>query len=107
MSLIAALGFIMLFDLLRPFRVAALRRRVLDFSGKLRTLGGLLSSSHRELEQIIEVVRRQSAMRKKMVFLTRSQRVFHLWHVVHRPFSYAFVILALIHIAAAVLLGYL
>jgi hypothetical protein len=107
MSLLAALGFILLFDLARPFRVAALRCRVLDYSGKLRTLGGLLSSTHRELERTIEVVRRQSALRKKMVFLTRSQRVFHLWHVVHRPFSYAFVILALIHIAAAVLLGYL
>jgi hypothetical protein len=107
MSLAAALTFMFLFDLARPLRVAALRRRVLNVGGDLRTLGGLLPSSNRELEWTIGLVRKQSALRKKMVFLSRSQQVFHLWHIVHRPFSYAFVVLALIHIAAAVLLGYL
>jgi len=107
MSLAAALTFMFLFDLARPLRVAALRRRVLNVGGDLRTLGGLLPSGNRELEWTIGLVRKQSALRKKMVFLARSQQVFHLWHIVHRPFSYAFVVLALIHIAAAVLLGYL
>ena len=107
MSLFAALGFMLLLDLARPFRVAALRRKVLSVSGDLRTLGGLLSSGNHELESTIALVRKQSALRKKMLFLSRSQQVFHLWHIVHRPFSYAFVVLALIHIAAAVLLGYL
>jgi hypothetical protein len=107
MSLFAALGFMLLLDLGRPFRVAALRRRVLSVSGDFRTLGGLLASGNRDLEWTIALVRKQSALRKKMLFLSRSQQVFHLWHIVHRPFSYAFVVLALIHIAAAVLLGYL
>jgi hypothetical protein len=31
----------------------------------------------------------------------------HLWHVVHRPFSYAFALLASIHIPIVLLLGYL
>jgi hypothetical protein len=95
-----------LIDLVRPFRVAALRRRILRVSDYFGTLGGLLPSGNRELEWTIELVRKQSALRKKMLFLSRSQQVFHLWHVVHRPFSYAFVVLALIHIATAVLLGY-
>ena len=107
MSLSVALAFMLLLDLARPFRVAGLRRRALNFSGDLRTLGGLLPSGNRELEWTIQMVRKQSALRKKMLFLSRSQQVFHLWHVVHRPFSYAFVVLALIHICAAVLLGYL
>jgi hypothetical protein len=107
MSLATALGLICILDLARPFRVAALRRKVLNFGGILRTLGGLLSSGNQDLEWTIALVRKQSALRKKMLFLSRSQRVFHLWHIVHRPFSYAFVVLALIHICAAVLLGYL
>jgi len=107
MSLPAALTFMFLLDLARPLRVAALRRRMLNASGDFRTLGGFLSSGNRELEWTIALVRKQSALRKKMLFLLRSQQVFHLWHIVHRPFSYAFAVLALIHITAAVLLGYL
>ena len=36
---------------------------------------------------------------KRVLFLSRSQKVFHLWHVVHKPFSYAFAVLALLHIS--------
>jgi hypothetical protein len=107
MSLGAALGLMLVLDLARPFRAAILRRKVLSFAGILRTLGGLLPSGNRDLEWTIDLVRKQSTLRKKMLFLSRSQQVFHLWHVVHRPFSYAFVVLALIHICAAILLGYL
>jgi hypothetical protein len=107
MPLTSALLFMLALDLTRPFRVAGLRRKVLSSAGVLRTLGGLLPSKNRELEWTIALVRKQSALHKKMLFLSRSQRVFHLWHIVHRPFSYAFVVLALIHICAAILLGYL
>jgi hypothetical protein len=106
MSLATALMLICVIDLARPFHVAALRRKVLGLSGSLRTMGGLLPSTSRELEWTIQAVRKQSALRKKMLFLSRSQKIFHLWHIVHRPFSYAFVVLALIHIGAAILLGY-
>jgi hypothetical protein len=107
MSLFSAMGLMLVLDLARPFRVAALRRKVLGLAGGFRTAGGLLSSGNRELEWTIALVRKQSTLRKKMLFLARSQQIFHLWHVVHRPFSYAFVVLALIHIGAALLLGYL
>ena len=36
----------------------------------------------------------------------RSQKVFHLWHVVHKPFSYAFAVLALLHIGLQFAMGY-
>jgi hypothetical protein len=87
--------------------VAALRRQVLGFWGTVRTLLGLLPSGNRELEHIVGVVRGQSKLSKKMLFLSRSQQVFHFWHIIHRPFSYAFAVLACIHIVTAILLGYL
>jgi hypothetical protein len=106
MSIYAALGAMFLLDLARPFRVAALRRKALDAFGRFRTLGGLLTSGNRDLESVIDLVRRQAALHKRMLFLSRSQQVFHLWHIVHRPFSYAFVVLGGIHIATVILLGY-
>jgi hypothetical protein len=43
---------------------------------------------------------------RRVVFLSHAQQVFKLWHVVHRPFSYAFAVLALVHIFVAMLLGF-
>jgi hypothetical protein len=106
-SAVGALLWMFALDLSRPFRVASLRRRVLGFGGVLLSLGGILRSSNGELERVVQAVRRQAALSKRMVFLSRTQQVFQLWHVVHRPFSYAFVVLALLHIVTAVLLGYL
>jgi len=106
-SALGALLWMFALDLARPFRVASLRRRALGFGGVLLSLGGILRSSNGELERVVRTVRRQAALSKRMVFLSRTQQVFQLWHVVHRPFSYAFVVLALLHIATAMLLGYL
>jgi hypothetical protein len=106
-SALGALLWMFALDLERPFRVASLRRRVLGLGGVLLSLGGVLRSSNGELEQVVRTVRRQAALSKRMVFLSRTQQVFQLWHVVHRPFSYAFVVLALLHIVTAMLLGYL
>jgi len=33
-------------------------------------------------------------------------RVFHLWHVVHRPFAYVMVVIMFVHIAVTVAFGY-
>jgi len=93
-------------DLKRPFMVSHLRRRVLTGWEKVTTLGGLRSSSHYELEAIVDAVRKMSWLHSKMAFLDRTQQVFHLWHVVHRPFSYSFAVIVLIHIGIAVSMGY-
>lgn len=106
-SAIGALLWMFVLDLARPFRVASLRRRVLGFGGSIASLGGLLPSQNAELEQIVRAARHQASLAKRMVFLSRTQQVFQLWHVVHRPFSYAFVVLALLHIVTVMLFGYM
>jgi len=106
-SAIGALLWMFALDLARPFRVASLRRRVLGFGGSIASLGGFLPSQNAELEQIVRAARRQASLSKRMVFLSRTQQVFQLWHVVHRPFSYAFVVLALLHIVTVMLFGYM
>lgn len=106
-SAMGALLWMFVLDIARPFRVASLRRRVLGFGGVLLSLGGFLSSNNTELERIVAVARRQASLSKRMVFLSRTQQVFQLWHIIHRPFSYAFVVLAVLHIATAMLLGYM
>jgi hypothetical protein len=106
MSLWMALWQMLTLDLRRPFQMAALRRHGLTPSERLMTLGGLLASSHQDLERTVAVARRHSWLTAKISFLERAGEVFELWHVVHRPFSYAFLVLAVIHVGMITLLGY-
>jgi hypothetical protein len=102
----AALVYMFVLDLLRPFRIAHLRNGALRGSEHLTTLAGLLPTSHRELERAIAVAREEAALSKRILFLSRTQQVFHLWHVAHKPFSYTFAVLALFHIGVVLMMGF-
>ncbi len=101
-----ALAYMMFLDIARVFRVAGIRRHALPFAQKLTTLAGFLPTSNTGLERAILLAREEAALAKRVLFLSRSQQVFHLWHVVHKPFSYSFAVLALIHIVVVIMMGY-
>jgi hypothetical protein len=103
---VVALVYMMLLDLSRVFKIAALRRRHLGFGEQLSTLGGLLRTRHPDLERAVKLAREEAAIAKRVLFLSCSQKVFHLWHVVHKPFSYTFALLAIIHIVLIAMMGY-
>ncbi len=107
MPLYRAVLLMMALDLARPFHVARLRLRVLGWGGVLLSLGGLLRTREAELEHVIRTARRKAALSMRIAFLARTQQVFHLWHVIHRPFSYSFAVLALLHIAVVMSLGFI
>jgi hypothetical protein len=106
MSIVRLLWTILRLDLARPFQVSRLRRQVLSGFEKVITVGGLRKSSHPELETVIAAVRQQSRLAAKMVFLGRIHQAFHLWHVIHRPFSFSFSLLVIVHIVVVFMLGY-
>jgi len=106
MPVLTALLIMLRQDLKRPFSVARVRRRTMSWGTMILTIGGLLRSREQSFEQVIDLARQRSWMSTKIAFLSKTHQVFHLWHVVHRPFSYSFAILVAIHIAVAVLMGY-
>ncbi|MBV8052943.1 MAG: hypothetical protein JOZ80_17270, partial [Acidobacteriaceae bacterium] len=106
LPIVIAIVYMMILDVVRMFGVARLRRHSLSFIGGVKTLGGFLPTRHSELEKAIRAAAEEAALAKRVLFLSRSQKVFHLWHVVHKPFSYAFAVLALIHIGLQFVLGY-
>lgn len=103
---LAAVGEMLVLDLGLPFRVAGLRRASCGVGGVIRSVGGVFSSGNPETEYIVRLVRQKISLSRRVVFLAQTQRVFHLWHVIHRPFSYAFAVLALAHIAVVMGLGF-
>jgi hypothetical protein len=105
-STLGTLWIMILLDIRRPFQIAAMRRQASGFGQTMLSMGGLLSTGDPEVERIVRLVRRKASLSKRILFLDRAERVFHLWHVIHRPFSYAFAVLAVFHIVNAVRLGY-
>jgi hypothetical protein len=106
LSILAALAYMMALDVGRAFRIARLRRRALGYSERLTTLGGFLTTRHAGMEKAIATARAEAATSKRVLFLSRARQVFHLWHVVHRPFSYSFALLAVIHIGVVMMMGF-
>lgn len=101
-----ALAYMFLLDLLRPIGVARLRYGALHGAEHFTTFFGLLRTRHRELERAIAIAREEANLSKRLLFLSRTQQVFHLWHVAHKPFSYTFAVLVLIHIGVVLSMGY-
>ena len=106
MSLIGALLRMMLFDCFFPFRVWRLRQKMLWSHRGGFSSTGLRRGENAPLERTIQLAREQSQMAKKILFLSKSHEMFRLWHIIHRPFSYSFALLATIHVVLMLMLGY-
>jgi hypothetical protein len=106
MPMLLALMYMILIDCKRPFQLSLLRLQATGLGSWVGSLFGLLRTRDAKLERAIVVARNQAKLSKRILFLKRTEQVFNLWHVVHRPFSYAFALLALIHIGIALYMGY-
>jgi hypothetical protein len=103
---IVSLLSMFLIDFKRPFKTSLVRLQQVGFGPWLFSFCGLIPTRDQKLERAIRVAQKQASLSKRVLFLARTQRVFNLWHVIHRPFSYAFAILAILHIGIALSMGY-
>jgi hypothetical protein len=106
MKLMKALAQMVSIDMARNFRTWSLRRR--HSNAKWYPLGGfgIWKTGDDELERVIALASRQAKLSKRILFMSQTHRIFHLWHVVHRPFSFSFAVFILIHVTVVVWLGY-
>jgi hypothetical protein len=103
---VASVLAMFLIDFKRPFKTSMVRLQQAGFGPWVFSLFGLLPTRDLKLERALRVAQKQASLSKSILFLSRTQRVFQLWHVIHRPFSYAFAILAILHIGIALFMGY-
>ncbi len=106
MSLLKALFQMVALDFARPLIIWSLRRQRSGAFRRFLTLGGVFPTGRNELERAIRLVSRQASLLKRILFLSKTERVFYLWHVIHRPFSLSFAMFVIIHVAVVMLLGY-
>lgn len=84
-------------DLIRPFRIRALKKEI--YYQKVHL-------PKQEIDNLIEIVKQKSLLLRKMALLSTIQPMFHYWHVVHKPFAYVMIIIMIIHVAVTLLFGY-
>lgn len=90
-----AIPLLILDDLGRPFRAAAMRRRL--------RLGRRLA--RRERRALYALIRRQTAIARRLAFLDTFRRVFTYWHVIHLAFFAAMLVLLFLHVGTELFFG--
>jgi hypothetical protein len=105
-SMAGALAKMLSFDIGFPLRVWRLRQKMLWSQRRWWSLVGVGRSENAVLERAVATAREQTLLAKKILFLSKSHRMLHLWHIIHRPFSYSFAVLASIHVILMLMLGY-
>lgn len=82
-------------DLAMPFRMQRVRRL-------LKRANVAPSTKH----EIIQLVRAQTLLRRRISLHDTIAHVFHMWHVFHKPFAYIMIVIMFVHIGVVVLFGY-
>jgi len=83
-------------DILRPFKHYRIRKK---FARQFN-----IPSLH--IHHIIKIAERKSLLHRKLVLLNQVQKLFHYWHVFHKPFAIIMYIIMFVHIGVAIWLGY-
>ena len=58
------------------------------------------------LHTLLAIIQEKSILQRKMKLLSSIQRLFHYWHVAHKPFAYVMIIIMFIHVGVTLLFGY-
>jgi hypothetical protein len=90
-----ALPLLVVDDLLRPLRLAKVRRRLL----RQRRL------ARGQTQALLGLIRRQVAITRKVAFLDTFRRVFTYWHVIHLVFFVAMLALLVLHVGSELFFG--
>jgi hypothetical protein len=106
-SLLTASLYMLASDLARPFQIMRIRMKIRVTAPANGLIFGIGAPRNAALEQVIGMARKQALLSRRILLLTHAKKIFQLWHVVHKPFSYAFAVLALLHIGVVMLLGFL
>jgi len=56
--------------------------------------------------ELASVVRQKAVLRRRILLWSAMHRLFHHWHVIHRPFAVVMYLFVLVHVTVATMTGY-
>jgi hypothetical protein len=78
-------------------------------SKSLKKVKSVLKKNHltkRQTKQVINMVKNEISLNRKIERLVIMQNMFKHWHVAHLPFALVMLVIMIIHVAVTVVLGY-
>lgn len=60
----------------------------------------------KELNYLTRAIAHQRVVAQRIAFLEVVHRIFHWWHVIHKPFAYTVLVILVLHIALTMSFGY-
>ncbi|MFQ6613265.1 MAG: hypothetical protein ACE5D1_00335 [Fidelibacterota bacterium] len=58
------------------------------------------------LREFHQLLSRRVRNSRRIAFLQTAQKLFHYWHVIHKPFAYTMIVIMIIHVTVVITLGY-
>ena len=71
-----------------------------------RELGLTLNLPRPAVHDLARIVRQQALLKRRIVYWEELRRLFHYWHVIHKPFAIVMYVIMALHIGVAVWTGY-
>lgn len=59
-----------------------------------------------QIKEFVKISWEKALMHRKVLLLNKVQKLFHYWHVIHKPFAIIMYLIMIVHVALTVLLGY-
>lgn len=78
-------------------------------NNKLRKVKKLLKeaqTSTSDRKKVLKLAKNEITLNKRIARLTRMQKLFEYWHIVHLPFAMVMLVIMIIHIGVAITFGY-
>ncbi len=94
---VKAMFAIALNDIKRPLRFRQLRRQIQRDTPDIPP---------RAIAEAMKLARRKALLERRCAYLDTFVKLFHYWHVIHKPFAYIMVGVVILHVLVTVLLGY-
>lgn len=83
-------------DLLLPLTVRRYRRE----------LGLTLNLPRPAVHDLARIVRQQALLKRRIIYWEELRKLFHYWHVIHKPFAIVMYVIMAFHISVAMWTGY-
>ncbi len=76
-----------------------LRRKLKHFVNSLGIPG-------KKRHHLLQVLNHQRVLRRNILLLDQAKKLFHYWHIFHKPFAFTMYLILAVHIAVALWTGY-
>lgn len=85
-----------IFPILRFFRLPRIRKNL-----QIRS-----DLSRDEAKTVVKFILRNAILHRRIMFWNKMQKLFHHWHVIHKPFAIVMYLIMVVHVGLTILFGY-